>query len=249
MRSVFEFAGRRAHDITREARFGDAEATAIRASHSPGWSRADRDGLFALLRAGSRGHRLFEDLDQLGFVERALPEWRHVRGAPHFAQVHLHPVDTHLWRTVVEALDLAEGRTAEPWCRDVARDLGAIDDVLLAALLHDIGKGWPGDHAATGAAAAGALCRRMRLDPDLSLTVTSAIRHHLLLPTVATRRDIADARVVEDVANKVGTYTDAAGSVSAVGGRLTRHRTPCLVALEGQSGAHAVRRRARCAGT
>jgi [protein-PII] uridylyltransferase len=180
-------------------------ATAIAAAPGPAWSAADRAGLLALLRAGERGYAIFARLDELGWIERALPEWRHVRAAPQHVPFHRHPVDVHLWRTAIEALRLAEGHRDEPWFAEVGRDLGALDDLLLAALLHDIGKGWPGDHAVRGAEAAAAFCRRARFPADFIVTVAGAVRHHLLLPNVATRRDIADPRVVEAVAASAGS--------------------------------------------
>lgn len=177
-------------------------ARAIIAAPGASWTQADREGLLALLASGERGRQICEDLAHLGWWERSLPEWRHVRGLPQQPLIHLHPVDTHLWRTVSEAAALAEGR-ADAWYREIARGLGALDDLLLAALFHDLGKGWPGDHAETGATAAGAICRRMRLDADTRYTVVAAVRQHLLLPLVATRRDIADERVIEDVADRI----------------------------------------------
>jgi len=200
-RSVLQHAGLLAHADT--APLLDPEtARAIIAAPGASWTQADRDGLFALLASGERGQQIFDDLARLGWWERSLPEWRHVRGLPQQPLIHLHPVDTHLWRTVSEAVALAEGR-ADTWYREIAHGLGALDDLLLAALFHDLGKGWPGDHAETGAAAANAICRRMRLDADTRYTVVAAVRQHLLLPLVATRRDIADERVIEDVADRV----------------------------------------------
>lgn len=202
-RSVLAHAGSLAEGGAA-ARFAGSVATAIRAAPGPAWNAADRHGLLALLRAGERGRLIFDELDTLGWLERALPEWRHVRAAPQHVPFHEHPLDTHLWRTATTALALAQGAIAEPWCREVAGDLGSLDDLLLAALLHDIGKGWPGDHAETGSAAAAALCRRAGFPTDLLLTVAAAVRQHLLLPNVATRRDIADDRVVQAVADRVG---------------------------------------------
>ncbi len=204
--SIFDYAGRLA--AAGSGRLPAQAARVIRAAAGPSWNAADRAGLLSLLKSGQHGREMFEALADLDWLERALPEWRHVRGAPQLVPFHRHPVDVHLWRTVIEALDLAEGRLDEPWGREVGDDLGGLDELLLAALLHDIGKGWPGDHAETGAAAATAFARRAHFPPDFMVTVSDAVRTHLLLPMVATRRDIADARVVEDVANRVGrTHT------------------------------------------
>lgn len=203
-RSVLGYAGALAQRSAAAVRLSPAAGAAVASASGASWTNADRTGLVALLSSGERGGLLFDDLARLGWLERALPEWRHVRGLTQHTPFHLHPVDVHLWRTVAEAVALAEGHAEERWCREVAGGLGGLDDLLIAALLHDIGKGWPGDHAETGAAAAAAICRRTGWDPDVAHSVTTAVRHHLLLPRVATRRDIADDLVVEGVANQIG---------------------------------------------
>lgn len=181
----------------------DGEAF-VASAQGAAWIAADRDGLLALLRSGERGVSLLEELARNGWLERTLPEWRHTRGLAQQAPFHLHPLDTHMQRTVVEALTAAEGRTPERWCRAVADELGGLDELLLAALLHDLGKGWSGDHAETGAASAAAIGRRAQFDADVTHTVATAVRHHLLLPLVATRRDVTDERVVALVADQAG---------------------------------------------
>ncbi len=184
--------------------FTAEEAELIRSAGGPAWDRADRAALLRLLAAGRRGWEVFTALDELGWVARALPEWRHTVAAPQHVPFHLYPLDVHLWRTVLELLAISRPEGGEPWCHEVARELKTLDDALLAALLHDIGKGWPGDHAVAGAEAAAAFCRRARFGPALTGAVTRAVRHHLLLPTVATRRDIDDPRVVTHVADHAG---------------------------------------------
>ncbi|HEY7296126.1 MAG TPA: HD domain-containing protein [Dehalococcoidia bacterium] len=203
--SVLAHAGWLAGQPALPPRLAPARAAEVAAAPGPGWTPADRAGLLALLRAGRRGYEIFDQLDALGWIERALPEWRHVRAAPQHVPFHRHPLDVHLWRTAIEALQLAEGCGDEPWFAEVGRDLGELDDLLLAALLHDIGKGWPGDHAERGAEAAAAFCRRASFPAGFNVTVATAVRHHLLLPNVATRRDITDPRVVEEVAACAGS--------------------------------------------
>jgi [protein-PII] uridylyltransferase len=184
--------------------FTPEEEDLIRSAGGPAWDSADRAALLRLVGAGRQGWEVWNALHELGWVGRALPEWRHVVAAPQHAPFHLHPLDVHLWRTVIELLAVTRPDSDEPWCAEVAADLGTLDDALLAALLHDIGKGWPGDHALTGAEAVAAFCRRARFGPALTGTVTGVVRHHLLLPNVATRRDIDDRRVVVQVADQAG---------------------------------------------
>src|SRR5271169_2963175 len=151
------------------------------------WPAAARDALLALLGAGPSAVSVWEALDTEGLITSLIPDWERVRNRPQRNPLHKFTVDRHL----VEAAAHAAALT-----REVARP----DLLLLAALLHDVGKGWPGDHSITGEVVARDAGRRMGLpEPDAAL-VASAVRHHLLLPMVATRRDLADPVTVKQVA-------------------------------------------------
>ncbi len=151
------------------------------------WPAPARDALLALLGAGPSAVGVWEALDTEGLITSLIPDWERVRNRPQRNPLHKYTVDRHL----VEAAAHAAALT-----REVARP----DLLLLAALLHDIGKGWPGDHSVTGEVVARDAGRRMGLpDPDVEL-VASAVRHHLLLPVVATRRDLDDPVTVKQVA-------------------------------------------------
>src|SRR5690606_34431307 len=90
--------------------------------------------------------------------------------------VHSWCVDRHLVQTCVEASKLTT-RVPRP------------DLLLIGALLHDIGKGRGADHSVIGAEIARHMPERLGLSaPDVDI-VTGMVRHHPLLPHVATRRD------------------------------------------------------------
>ncbi|WP_433326740.1 [protein-PII] uridylyltransferase [Spirillospora sp. CA-294931] len=160
------------------------------------WPAGTRDALVALLGAGPAAIGVWEALDQAGLVVRLLPDWERVRNRPQRNPVHRFTVDRHLVETAAGAAALT---------REVARP----DLLLVGALLHDIGKGWPGDHSVGGAVVARDLGTRMGFaDGDVRVLET-LVRHHLLLPETATRRDIDDPATVETVI----------AAVSAVPGR------------------------------
>ena len=79
------------------------------------------------------------------------------------------------------------------------------DLLLVAALFHDIGKGYPGDHTEVGIELMDGIGARMGFAPDDIETVQALIQHHLLLPDAATRRDLDDPATVQQVAREVGT--------------------------------------------
>ncbi len=67
------------------------------------------------------------------------------------------------------------------------------------ALCHDIGKGRGGDHSVIGAELATQIGTRLGLWPSDIELLSKVVRHHLLLPHTATRRDLQDAKTIEAV--------------------------------------------------
>jgi [protein-PII] uridylyltransferase len=156
------------------------------------WDRQARDLLTDLLAAGPGLETVWEGLDQAGVVERWLPEWTAVRSRPQRNPVHRHTVDRHLLETVAQAAALT---------RDVARP----DLLLLAALLHDIGKvAGARDHSRTGAGIAERVLARWGLPDADREAVVLLVREHLTLVETATRRDLAEPATAASVCELVG---------------------------------------------
>jgi [protein-PII] uridylyltransferase len=78
------------------------------------------------------------------------------------------------------------------------------DLLVLGALLHDIGKGSPGDHTVAGMALVREIGPRLGLSPGDVATLVAMVEHHLLLPDVAIRRDLNDPATIGRVAEAVG---------------------------------------------
>ncbi|MFE5510576.1 [protein-PII] uridylyltransferase [Streptomyces sp. NPDC056529] len=156
------------------------------------WPAEAREELVTLLGAGEATVPVWEALEAEGIVTRLLPDWERVRCRPQRNPVHTWTVDRHLVETAVRAASLT-------------RRVGRPDLLLVAALLHDIGKGWPGDHSVAGETIARDLAARVGFDRTDTATVATAVRHHLLLVETATRRDLDDPATVQAVAAAVGT--------------------------------------------
>jgi [protein-PII] uridylyltransferase len=156
------------------------------------WPTGARDALVTLLGTGQAAIGVWEALDQEGMLPDLIPDWERVRNRPQRNPLHTFTVDRHLVETAARAAALT---------RDVARP----DLLLLAALLHDIGKGWPGDHRVTGEVVARDTGRRMGLADEDTELVARAVRHHLLLSQMAARRDLDDPETAAQVAATVGS--------------------------------------------
>jgi [protein-PII] uridylyltransferase len=156
------------------------------------WPDAARDTLVALLATGDGAVSVLESLDQVGLLVRILPEWATVRSKPQRNPYHRFTVDRHLLE--------AAARAAEH-----TRDVDRPDLLLLGALLHDIGKGYPGDHTEAGIVVVERLGPRLGLPPADVDVLVAMVRHHLLLPEAATHRDIDDLATIEAVAAAAGS--------------------------------------------
>ncbi|MFF0106520.1 [protein-PII] uridylyltransferase [Streptomyces hirsutus] len=166
-------------------------AAAVRPLPTP-WPAEAREQLVTLLGAGRPTVDVWEALEAEGLITRLLPDWERVRCRPQRNAVHIWTVDRHLIETAVRA---------SAFTRRVHRP----DLLLVAALLHDIGKGWPGDHSVAGETIVRDMAARIGFDRADAGILATLVRHHLLLVETATRRDLDDPATVRAVADTVGT--------------------------------------------
>lgn len=150
------------------------------------WPRDAVDDLLVLLTAGPTAVTTIEALDRTGLWGRLFPEWGAIRDLPPRDPVHTWTVDRHLVETVSRASAFTT-RVSRP------------DLLVLGALLHDIGKGRGGDHSEIGAELAAAVGNRLGLWPSDIRLLSAVVRHHLLLPATATRRNLADPATIATV--------------------------------------------------
>jgi [protein-PII] uridylyltransferase len=155
------------------------------------WPPEVREALVRLLLAGLPAIDKLESLDQHGLLVRLIPEWAAVRNKPQRNAYHTYTVDRHL----LEAAALAAGLVDK-----VERP----DLLVIGALLHDIGKGFPGDHTNVGMDIVRRIATRMGYSTDDVEILVDLVRHHLLLPDTATRRDLDDPTTIANVARAAG---------------------------------------------
>jgi len=164
-------------------------------AHSPPlpepWPAEVRWSFLRLLASGRSAVPVVEQLDQEGLLVRMLPEWDHVRSLPQRHPWHRFTVDRHLVEAAAAAAELT-------------RDVDRPDLLLVGALLHDIGKGHPGDHSEVGAVVVREVAARMGFAPADVEMLVAMVRRHLLLPDVATHRDLDDPATIDRVVEAIG---------------------------------------------
>ena len=114
-----------------------------------------------------------------------------MRSRPQRNSFHRFTVDRHLIEAVVQASRLT-------------REVGRPDLLLVGALLHDLGKGYPGDHTKAGVALVDDVAPRLGFRPEDVSVLATLVREHLLLASVATSRDLSDPVTIDTVARAVG---------------------------------------------
>ncbi|MCR1782504.1 [protein-PII] uridylyltransferase [Nocardioides carbamazepini] len=155
------------------------------------WPDEARRQLVRLLAAGPGLLPVWETLEETGALTRILPEWERIRMLPHASPIHRFTVDRHVVETCVEAAALI---------RDVSRP----DVLVVAALLHDIGKGELTEHSVAGEPIARAIALRMGFGADEAELIALLVRRHLLLADLATTRDPDDPATIDALLEHVG---------------------------------------------
>jgi [protein-PII] uridylyltransferase len=155
------------------------------------WPAGLLDEFVALLLEGHDAIPVIEALDRYDLWTRLIPEWKPVRAKPQRNAYHRFTVDRHLWEATANASALV-AHVSRP------------DLLVLGALFHDIGKGYPGDHTVVGIDLVNVIAPRLGLDRADTESLVQMVRHHLLLPDAATRRDLSDPATVTSIVDAVG---------------------------------------------
>jgi [protein-PII] uridylyltransferase len=154
------------------------------------WPEGARQLFVRLLAAGPGLRAVWETLEETGATDRILPEWERIRLRPHASVIHRFTVDRHLVETCIEASALI-------------RHVGRPDVLMVAALLHDIGKGELTQHSVAGEPIARASATRMGFDERSVDLIGTLVRWHLLLAETASARDPDDPATARRVTERV----------------------------------------------
>jgi len=162
--------------------------------------------MFRILEAKHRVARTLEAMNEIGMLGRYLPEWDHIVCRWQHVVYHTYTVDVHSIILVEELRRLWRGTHQKPFpeLTDMMRSVTDLPLLYLGCLLHDIGKGRGRDHAKEGAKLATDCLERLGLSRERVARAVFIVRHHLLMPHVAQRRDLSDPKVIVDFARVIG---------------------------------------------
>jgi [protein-PII] uridylyltransferase len=153
--------------------------------------------LFLAILESSRSSRVIEEMLDTGFLTVYIPEFAKVESLAQHDVYHVFTVDRHLVQTMAELEKLHD---------EEANIYAAVDSMpvlFLAAMLHDVGKGFGQGHADRGADMARQIAVRLGM-PDHEIdTVDFLVRNHLYLSHTAMRRDLEDEDLIMRCASRI----------------------------------------------
>lgn len=170
-------------------------------------SREVNASFIAILRGFKGVAETLRLMHYLGFLIRFIPEFERVYCKAQHDLYHIYTVDTHSLFALEEIVRLRNGthREALPLLSRLAGEVEKQGLLLLAVLLHDIGKGEGGNHSEKGASMIPTIARRMGLTKEDSERLEFLVRHHLLFAHIAQRRDLHDEKMIIQFARQMGT--------------------------------------------
>mgnify|MGYP002524172041 CR=1 FL=1 len=150
--------------------------------------------------------RCLQLMNQWGVLGRLIPAFGRVVGQMQHDLFHAYTVDQHTMRVIKYLRRFTHSSYAHefPHCSEVMAQIDGIEELVLAAIFHDVGKGLGGHHATLGEQMAGSFCTSLGLTPASIDFVRFLVREHLTMSSTAQKKDTSDPSVIADFAALVG---------------------------------------------
>ncbi len=147
-------------------------------------------------------------MNRLGVLGRLIPEFGRLFCMVQHDFYHVYTVDEHSLIGVRELERLRDGEFMKdsPLLTQIMRECDHPELLFLAMMLHDLGKGYGGDHDEKGALMVKDIAKRLRINHDDRRALEFLVRYHLNMSMLAQTRDIEDDMLVADFVELVGTY-------------------------------------------
>ncbi len=191
----------------RHAVFSDHLTSLIRgcriddtARRSPAASRA----FLAILNNPDGLAETLALMKDLRFLGRYLPEFRAIQALARHDYYHLYTVDEHILLAIRNLQALWAGSfPALTTFSDAFRGLAKRWVLVLAVLLHDLGKAYREEHAHRGVVLAKDVLTRLAVTGDDRERVLFLIENHLVMALLSQRRELSDRKVIADFSRLV----------------------------------------------
>jgi [protein-PII] uridylyltransferase len=143
---------------------------------------------------------------EIGLIPLFIPEFKKIRNLAQFSYYHSETVDLHSLKALEVAHDISRGFYNDRWpiFQEVFKELTHPDWLFLVGLVHDIGKGYRGDHSKRGSEYIPRILKRLGIGGEALKVLPFLVKYHLLLANTSQRRDLDDEKTSVQVAQTVG---------------------------------------------
>ncbi len=144
-------------------------------------------------------------MNQFGILGRYLPKFGEIVGRMQHDLFHAYTVDQHTLLVLRNLRRFLETEFAHeyPFCSQLISDFDRPWVLYIAAIFHDIAKGRGGNHSELGAADAREFCIDHGVSGEDSELIVWLVRHHLLMSSIAQKKDLSDPDVIAGFADIV----------------------------------------------
>ncbi len=192
---------------SRHAAFSDKLKTMIHGCRIGDEVRTSPAAASAFISILDNPDNLFETLTlmkDLGILGRYLPEFRSIQALAKHDYYHLYTVDEHSLIAIRNLQSLWAGRYPSlVTLFDAFKGLKKRWVLILAVLLHDLGKAYRSGHEYMGVGLAEAILARLGIADEDRERVLFLIRNHLLMSSISQRRELTDQKVIADFSRRV----------------------------------------------
>ncbi len=145
-------------------------------------------------------------MTMLNILPRYLPVFRRIVGQMQHDLFHAYTVDQHTLMVIrnLRRFTMPEHAQEYPLASQLIAEFEDHWLLYVAALFHDIAKGRGGDHSELGAQEVRRFCRDHGIGGADAELCEFLVRHHLLMSTVAQKRDLSDPAVIAEFTAQVG---------------------------------------------
>ncbi len=154
-----------------------------------------------------RGRRVYETLREMndsGVLGRFIPEFGALRSLVVHEPYHMYTVDEHTLMAIrhLEALRTTKYRSLED-LHTIFNSMERADTLFMALLFHDIGKAAGRRHEEEGYKRLKDILARFNFDVRKRQRIEFLVKNHILMSTIALRRETADPEVIAGFADAV----------------------------------------------
>ena len=166
---------------------------------------ANRTRFIGMFRHGSGLTHALRRMNRYDVLGRYLPAFGRIVGQMQHDLYHVYTVDEHILMVVrnLRRFAVTEMSHEYPLCSRLMSEFDRPEILYLAGLFHDIAKGRGGDHSVLGTADARRFCRGHGLRDEDTELVAWLVQHHLVMSSVAQKKDLSDPQVIADFSRLV----------------------------------------------